>query len=119
MTVDEFYQAVIRQQARFFPNSRMNILKRLTDYIQLRITLTEELSIAVRYNAENGRQDFALIYQGRRIFGYDNLKRWHYHPFENPEKHIPCPKPSVGRVFREISELVQSKHLNKSARRTR
>lgn len=62
--------------------------------------------MAVRYNARNERTDFALIKNNRRIIGYDNLKQWHYHPYEDPSKHIPCEKPSINTIFYEIRKVV-------------
>jgi hypothetical protein len=63
-------------------------------------TSKEELFIAVRYNARNERMDFALIRDGKRVFGYDNLKEWHCHPSADPSQHIPCAKPSVDQFLK-------------------
>jgi len=109
MNVDEFQAEVAKQRDRFFPQTPIEPLKRLSNYIQLRIKLSEDLFIAVRYNAQNGRQDFALIHKGKRIFGYDNLKSWHYHPFDEPDEHINCPKPSISKIFKEMKKLIKEK----------
>src|SRR4030067_488835 len=41
-----------------------------------------------KYNAETNKYSFALISGNERIFGADNLRFWHIHPFEDPESHI-------------------------------
>jgi hypothetical protein len=68
------------------------------------IHLSESIFIAVRYNARNERIDFALIKDNRRVFGYDNLKRWHQHPIKNPEDHVNCVKPSIEKIIRDVKE---------------
>jgi hypothetical protein len=49
--------------------------------------------------------DFALIRDGKRVFGYDNLKEWHCHPSDDPSRHIPCEKPPVDHIISEICRL--------------
>jgi len=66
-----------------------------------------DLFLNVRYNAVNGRTDVALIHMHERVFGYDNLKEWHYHPFENPKLHIPCDEPSLEFILNEISQIIK------------
>jgi hypothetical protein len=66
----------------------------------------ENLFLAVRYNARNGRTDFALIFNKSRVFGYDNLNDWHYHPFENPSEHIFCKEPGIDKIISEIKSVV-------------
>lgn len=61
----------------------------------------ENIFLAVRYNARNGRTDFALILNHQRVFGFDNLKAWHYHPYENPAEHIFCEEPTIDRIITE------------------
>jgi hypothetical protein len=58
--------------------------------------------------------DFALIHHRERVFGYDNLKEWHYHPFESPEKHIPCEEPALEKIIEEIKKVLEM--LDMSAR---
>ena len=42
---------------------------------------------------------FALIRQGKRIFGADNTGGWHTHPFHSPEQHIPQTQPITFAQF--------------------
>lgn len=108
MVLDEFYNQVIGQRDRFFLEARIDILELLpNEYLKLRVRISEEFFISIRFNVRNNRQDLALINEGRRIFGYDNLKSWHCHPLTDPTKHVPCRKPSIVKVFREMSEIVK------------
>jgi hypothetical protein len=70
------------------------------------VILKKGVFIAVRYNARNGRKDFALIEDDKRVFGYDNLKNWHHHPFHCPESHIKCEEPSIKKAFMEIQAII-------------
>lgn len=57
-------------------------------WVGLRVYLADDLFIDVFYNEETGKKSYALIRTGRRVFGADNTKKkWHWHPFEDPEKH--------------------------------
>ncbi len=76
--------------------------------LKANVYLEKDIFIAVRYNARNERTDFALIKNGQRIFGYDNLKKWHYHPHEEPAKHISCAKPSIDKIISDIQKVVKS-----------
>lgn len=68
--------------------------------------LYDDVFIAVRYNTRNARMDFALIQNQERIFGFDNLKEWHYHPFENPEQHILCEQPAIEQIIAQIKSVL-------------
>ena len=56
--------------------------------------------INIFYNAETSKYSFALIRGNKRIFGADNARSWHTHPFESPDSHI------------ESSEMSLSDFLN-------
>jgi len=49
--------------------------------------------------------DFALIMEGKRTFGYDNLGGWHKHPVENPEMHKYCEKPDIEGFSEKLERL--------------
>lgn len=107
MTIHKFYESIVDYQTEFFPEATINVIKRLSHYLKLTITLSENVFISIRFNVQNERQDFALIHKDKRIFGYDNLKRWHYHPFDNPAQHVLCQKPSIQKVFKDMKEIIE------------
>ena len=108
MTIDAFYHDELsRWQNELFPTATVTIITHLADYLKLNIEITADTFIAIRFNAENGRQDFALIHKNQRIFGYDNLKQWHYHPLEDPSEHIQCPMPSIGQILTEMKAIIE------------
>lgn len=103
--VDDFLSDINSSVEKHFSKYRFEILLNTPRSLKANIHIAENLFIAVRYNARNERMDFALIHNKQRIFGYDNLKEWHYHPVENPEGHIPCEKPSIDEVISKIKEV--------------
>jgi len=38
----------------------------------------------------------------------DGVSEWHCHPSNDPEKHMPCAKPRLTQVLREMKQIVES-----------
>lgn len=109
INVDDFLLEIRTSFKKHFKEHKIEVLMKTPKSIKANIHLKEDLFIALRFNARNGRMDFALIQNNQRIFGYDNLKEWHYHPYGNPSEHIPCDKPTVDKIvfgIKEICEIV-------------
>lgn len=100
--ISKFLEELQTAINKYFPNSSIHYILRTSKSLKLNIILKKGIVVAVRYNSRNNRSDFALIENDRRIFGYDNLKNWHYHPFDDPEIHIECEEPSLEKIFTEI-----------------
>jgi len=60
--------------------------------------------IDVFFNTETGKTSFALIKDGRRIFGADNTRGWHLHPFSSPESHSPCAEISFESFLQQVEQ---------------
>ncbi len=89
MTLAEFEQQVF-STALASPVCGIPVVRRLTPTsINLRIDVTTGGFIDAFYNEQTGTTAFALIRQGRRIFGIDNTGGWHVHPFADPARHNP------------------------------
>ena len=54
---------------------------------KIKAVITEDSFINVFYNAMTAKYSFTLIKNNKRIFGVDNTRKWHIHPFKNPESH--------------------------------
>jgi hypothetical protein len=107
-SVEEFVQEVEGALNLYFPTCRREMLLRTSQSFKAHFHIRQNLFVAVRYNSVNGRTDVALIHAQERIFGYDNLKEWHFHPLEDPTIHIPCDEPSLNHIFREISAIIRT-----------
>ncbi len=100
--VEAFLSEITSSLRKHFTEYKIEFLLRTPKSLKCNIYFVASLFIAVRYNARNERIDFALIQNNQRIFGYDNLKEWHCHPYENPSAHIPCDKPSIDKIISDI-----------------
>ncbi len=90
---------------KHFPGSDITYQLKTSQSLKISIPLKVDLFISVRYNARNGRKDYALISGGQRVFGCDNLKTWHVHPFGSSEMHLSCVEPLLEQIFIEIKDI--------------
>jgi hypothetical protein len=94
--------------AEFFPLATLETVYSRVNRSSLRLVLDADLFIDIYFNADNGRFDFTLIRTGKRVFGYDNLRSWHYHPAEAPDTHVKCAAPSLRLIFEHTARTVRS-----------
>lgn len=93
MTVDEFESAV-RIAALASAICHIPTVRRSSaSAVNLRIQLTNGDFIDVFCNEVSDTTAYALISEGRRIYGADNTGGWHFHPFDAPERHMPLADP--------------------------
>ena len=102
-----FLEDVQKSLEKHFSEYRIEFLIKTPKSLKAKVYLPDEYFIALRYNARNGRLDVALIKDEQRIFGCDNLKRWHFHPYENPLEHIHCDPPTVERIISDVKKYYE------------
>jgi hypothetical protein len=107
LDVEAFLSEVEASLKNHFIGYKIQFLIRTPKSLKANIHLDKNLFIALRYNARNERIDFALIHNNQRIFGYDNLKEWHSHPYENPSDHVLCEKPSLDKIIFDIKKICE------------
>lgn len=88
MNAFDFSKQVIETSSHYDFISEIEILLLDEPVVKIRAIIHGSLFIDIFYNAETGKYSFALIRNNDRIFGADNLRFWHIHPFEDPESHI-------------------------------
>jgi hypothetical protein len=104
--LDNFFIRLQTEARQRWKDVPVVVLNRRVNFLKVRIVVEKGLFIDVYYNAMNGRLSFALILEGERVFGYDKVKTWHRHPFEDPSQHVPCVEPALEQVFAEIEEVI-------------
>lgn len=72
--------------------------------IKLRANITETTFIEIFFNSQTGKCSFALVKNELRIYGIDNTKDWHIHPFENPCDHLTFHWISFREFIKRIEE---------------
>jgi hypothetical protein len=70
--------------------------------LKLRAHLGVLAFVDVFFNAETGKISFALIKDTHRIFGADNTRGWHLHPFDTPNDHQPCAAMSYENFLEQV-----------------
>jgi hypothetical protein len=88
LSVEEFEEQVLAVCAASFRIKSIAEMNTGLTWLQLRAYLFDESFIDVFYNQQSGKITFAQIRENRRIFGADNKKGWHWHPLEDPGKHL-------------------------------
>ena len=89
MNIFEFSQNIIKTCAS------ANFIKELETIlfddpvVKFRAKMDNNIFIEIFFNSETDKHSFALIKNDTRIYGVDNTKDWHVHPFENPDAHLP------------------------------
>lgn len=105
--MDKFLKILKQNLKEQFPGYRVEYLIQTLFSLKVNIHLEKNYFISIRYNGRNGRMDMALIAYKQRIFGYDNLKTWHYHPYGNPSSHIPCEPPSLDKMLSDTKKYYE------------
>ncbi|MDD5434088.1 MAG: hypothetical protein PH343_01535 [Nitrospira sp.] len=70
---------------------------------KFRAKISDNFFIEIFFNSETDKHSFALIKNKARIYGADNTKDWHIHPFESPDAHIP----STAISFKEFIKTLE------------
>jgi len=87
MNAEEFEASVISICSKSPVVASATVLNSGFAWIKIRATLTNESFVDISYNQETGKTTFAQIRNSQRIFGADNKKAWHWHPYEDPQRH--------------------------------
>ncbi len=92
---------------KFFPDANIDCKIVRSTHLYLRIIIDKDTLIDIYFNPDTGRKDLSLIYKKERIYGFDNLRGWHYHPYKEPSKHISCEEPNAEDVLREMRKIIK------------
>ena len=96
--------------------SQLDFIDRVDFHLEIitikgRVFLKKELYfLEIYYNEQTGTTAFALIENRKRIWGidYDNIRKWHEHPVENPLTHEPISEKSISEAHKVESSAIPS-----------
>lgn len=75
---------------------------------RIRVFLVNFTFLDIYYNQKTGTTTFAQIRRDQRIFGADNTKGWHWHPLDDPSKHLESDEEiTFDEFFREVERNVK------------
>ena len=99
MTLVEFERQVYAVAAAS-PICGVPLLRRLTPTsVNLRLDIVTGDFIDVFFNEQTYTLAYAVIRDGKRIFGADNTGGWHTHPWQRPTSHESLPEPMSFDTF--------------------
>ena len=108
-SVEDILQELSRLKYELLPESEIEIVYKRIDRVSIRVVLSPILFIDIYANVKNGRYDFCLMKDNKRIFGCDNLGGWHRHTLNSPDKHIECKEPSsTEQILKEITVIIHT-----------
>lgn len=87
MTSFDYSKHAIELFSRYDFIKAIDILLLDEPVAKIKAVITKKTFINIFYNADTLKYSFALIKNGKRIFGADNSRKWHVHPFDNPDSH--------------------------------
>ena len=88
MNAFEFSKYAIEVCSKFDFIEKIEILLLDEPVSKIKAIINARTFINIFYNSESEKFSFALIKNNKRIFGVDNTRNWHIHPFENPDSHV-------------------------------
>jgi len=106
ISIDAFRDQLCDLVEKKFPDVEFKINERRSSILEIRIFFTPEVFMESYLNGITGKRSFALVKSGKRIWGYDNYRYWHYHPFNNPESHVQCNEPSLEKIVHEVQTVL-------------
>lgn len=85
----------------YLPTARVQVQERRAVLLEIRAQLEDALFFDVYYNELTGKMAYTLVHNGQRIFGYDNYRFWHCHPYGQSTEHVACEAPEIDTVLAE------------------
>jgi len=108
MNIKEFKDRLKKNADDFFHQKNIQIVEKRGIIIETRINFNENVFLEIYFNSLNQKTSYALISNSIRIFGCDNYKFWHVHPFNKSTEHIECQEPSMEELFSENKNHIQT-----------
>jgi hypothetical protein len=87
MKIEEFEELVISICSKSSVVTNTTVLNVGFTWVKIRAYLPDQSFVDISYNQETRKTTFAQIRDDRRVFGADNKKGWHWHSYEDPQRH--------------------------------
>lgn len=106
MTASGWLHSVEAACKRYFPNGSLRYEITRETRVKARLEIDPSMFADLFFREETGRIDYALIVNGVRRLGLDNLGGWHEHPLSDPNAHVPVDAPSPNEAIERIRDMV-------------
>ena len=107
LSVEEFYGQLQAALQKHLPAFELKVNEINPLRLKVRVVLSPSTFIDVFYGARKNRIDFALIHEGTRVFGIDNLHYWHCHPFGRERNHVEIEPMSIEEIVLELKKDIE------------
>ena len=106
LTVAEFEFQLQTAAESVFHAFELRILEKNLFRLKARIVLSESVFIDIFFGHGRQRVDFALIREGKRVYGIDNLGDWHRHPLNSEKEHVSMSPLSVQDILADVQKTL-------------
>ena len=107
LSMKDFYHQIQKLAGEYFPAAKLETQEINRFRLKMRITLSSTSFIDIFYGVRKTRIDFALVKEGKRIFGIDNLSGWHRHPLNEADCHEFIKEMSFQEICSQLAKIVQ------------
>ncbi len=107
LSVQEFHDRAAKFIRESFPPCAIEVTEQNSFRLKARITIRLAVFIDVFYSARTRRTSIAVIREGKRAFGVDNLGGWHVHPVGENHVHLAIEEPAPEDLFRRCLEAIK------------
>jgi len=108
LSIDAFEEQLFRDLRKYLQGGNLEIIEKNNVRLKARYHVGVSLFIDVFYATRTRKISFAVIQNGDRVFGIDNLGFWHCHPFRNPQKHEPIETPSIEEIVSQCKLAINA-----------
>ncbi len=105
-SIEEFEKQLVYGLRKYAQGGNLEIVEKSMVRLKARYHIGVSLFIDIFYAIRTEKVSFAVVQKGERVFGIDNLGRWHCHPFGKPENHEPIDEPSIEEIVSQCTSAI-------------
>lgn len=96
----------------FLPHCLIEVTEQNSLRLKARVRISLAMFIDIFYAMRTGKISIALVLEGKRVFGIDNLGGWHVHPVGENQAHHRIEEPSLEEALRRCVEAANALQRN-------
>jgi hypothetical protein len=106
-SIEAFEEQLLYGLRKYVPGGNLEIVEKSIMRLKARYHIGISLFIDIFYAIRTGKISFAVVKEGERVFGIDNLGSWHCHPFRKPQNHVPVDEPSIEEIVSQCASAIR------------
>ena len=105
-SIEAFEEQLVYGLRKYVPGGNLEIIEKSIMRLKARYHIGISLFIDIFYAIRTEKISFAVVQKGERVFGIDNLGRWHCYPFRKPQNHEPMDEPSIEEIVSQCTSAI-------------